>query len=421
MRLGRRMAGAGAAACMLFAAYWSLRFARADQLAHSSAVSGAAGAVRLAPANARYWLRWAALKTENHENAAEILDRALATNPHDASAWIRAGLDAEMRGDNGRAERCLLRAARVNRAYEPRWTLANFYFRRGDQRRFWTWVRSALGWSYGDRRPLFDLCWGTSSDGDTILAKAIPDRHEVLIDYLWFLLSENRLDEGAKVAERLERNAAQTDRDALLYFTDRMLSSGRWAQGLSAWNALCARGILPYAPLDPARGISLANGNFAAEPVAGGFDWRFPQVDGVSLVRVSAPGALRISFSGKQPESCEVLARFIPVMPSTAYTLRFRQQTPDLTKDTGLRWRIFDASSGRDLAAEAPQLGAERWSDGAAAFTTAEQTHLVRLALVYQRVSGSTRIEGALWLRDVSIASALNHQSCSPAFAAAAS
>ena len=41
----------------------------------------------------------------------------------------QAGLAAETRGDAALAEKWLQEAATVDRQYEPRWTLANFYFR----------------------------------------------------------------------------------------------------------------------------------------------------------------------------------------------------------------------------------------------------------------------------------------------------
>ena len=42
-------------------------------------------------------------------------------------------------------------AARVDRTFDPRWTLANYYFRRQNWDEFWKWMRAAAEMSYGDR------------------------------------------------------------------------------------------------------------------------------------------------------------------------------------------------------------------------------------------------------------------------------
>ena len=83
------------------------------------------------------------------------LERAVALNPSDAGSWIELGLRWEADGNAGRAEQYLLRAAEVDRQYLPRWSLANFYFRRKDTEKFWAWARASAEMVYGDARPLF--------------------------------------------------------------------------------------------------------------------------------------------------------------------------------------------------------------------------------------------------------------------------
>jgi Tfp pilus assembly protein PilF len=63
--------------------------------------------------------------------------------PRSSSAWIDTGLAAEEAGDYAGAERSLLEAARIDRQHLPAWSLANFYFRRGDPASFWPWARRA--------------------------------------------------------------------------------------------------------------------------------------------------------------------------------------------------------------------------------------------------------------------------------------
>ena len=60
------------------------------------------------------------------------------------------GLAKERAGDFEGAARDLLRAAEVDRQYLPAWTLANFYFRRGDRPAFRNWVRRSAELAPGD-------------------------------------------------------------------------------------------------------------------------------------------------------------------------------------------------------------------------------------------------------------------------------
>ena len=57
----------------------------------------------------------------------------------------------------------------------------------------------------------------------------------------------------------------------------------------------------------------ITNGDFATEPSGHGFDWRLAHPPGVT--DIALPGAHRIVFSGKQPESCELLRQFVVLEP----------------------------------------------------------------------------------------------------------
>ena len=106
-----------ALAC-LGAAYYSLRIAYAEYLFRSGRPGTMERAAALVPLRGDYQAR------------VNRLDRAVKLNPYLASAWIELGVRAEAAGDAVKAEAALREAARVDRTFEPRWTLANFYFRR---------------------------------------------------------------------------------------------------------------------------------------------------------------------------------------------------------------------------------------------------------------------------------------------------
>ncbi len=375
-----------AATLLAAAAYWSARLAWADHLYHADTLAALRRAVALDPGNARYRAWLAELEEHDGRDPTAALEAAARLNPRDSTIWIRLGLRAETARDFPTAERDLLEAARVDRQFDPRSTLMNYSFRRGDAAPFWRWSREAFAISYGDLTPLFQLCWRMTSDPETVRA-ALPSRHPLLGRYLSFLLAEGRLDAAAPVARDFLAQAGAPDTGILLAWCDRLLEARRAAEAVDAWNALCARRLVPYPPLAPARGVSLTNGSFAGVPLLRGFDWRIPSNPEITVEHMDSPPGLKFSLSGKEPERCELLAQFVPLVPGRKYRLRYQLETTDIPPDSGLHWEV-DVGQVPDLPSD---------------FLFSAPSPLVRLALVYERREGTARIQGSLALRNLAL------------------
>jgi hypothetical protein len=373
------------------AAYWTLRLAYADLLFHTGVSAAVVRARGLAPGNAAYFT--AADDSSDHP----VLAAAVAFDPYYAHGWIELGLDAELEGDTARAERLLLEAARVDKTYEPRWTLANFYFRRGEREKFWRWAREAVEISYQDQTPLFLLCWRMSSDPAEILRGAIPPQPRFLGQYLSFLIQRENLDAAEAVGDLLAPLADEAETPLLLLCSDYLLQKGRDAPALRYWNTLCRRYRIDRRLLQPGSGVSLTNGDFSAVPLETAFDWRLQRAEGIAFAVPAGPSAgLRASFSGSQPEVAHVLEQLLPLVPSRRYRLRYSYRTEGIAPASGLRWEVADGASSKDLCSES-------WKQEELDFTTPPNMSLGRLALAYRRALGTTRIEGSLWLQKVSL------------------
>ena len=386
---------------LTFAGYWSLRLAWADHLSRAADPETVERSVRLVPGDADIRIRHANQSEAAGADPSPALQSAAALDPANATVWVRLGLSAEMRGDLGAAERSLLRAARASRQFEPRWTLANYYARRADPAHFWPWARDSLLMAYADLNPVFQLCWSMSQDSTVILECAVPPRRSVLNAYLGFLLRENKLAAAQPVAARLAALATSEDRPALTAWCNQQLDRGSVPAAVQIWNTLCERRLLPYAPLD-ANCAPLTDGDFAAEPLGGGFAWRLAPLAGVAAGRNPSPRYLWFSFNGEQPEACEPLAQFLPLAPGARYRLRFAYRTSEIGEESGLCWRVFDARTGASMAAS-PWLSSPDWKTAELDFTTAPATVLARLTLTCRRLPGATRIEGGLSLRGFSL------------------
>src|SRR5947208_8558046 len=115
------------------------------------------------------------------------LQRALSLNPRYTAAWIALGIEAETRGDRGKAEASLIRAAGIDHTYLPRWTLANFYLRAGNMPQFWIWARRSAEIAH-DPTALFQLCWRASREAPEILGRANPIEPAARRAYFHFLV-----------------------------------------------------------------------------------------------------------------------------------------------------------------------------------------------------------------------------------------
>jgi tetratricopeptide (TPR) repeat protein len=361
---------------LIAAAVYSIRLAIADAAFRKQTPEGVARALEILPDRANYLLLRALQLDYDGVDSMALLERAARVNPLSSAPRIRLGLAAEMRGDFSKAETWLLESARVDRQFEPRWTLANFYFRRERWDDFWKWMRAALENSYGDRRLAFDLCWRVTQDSDEVLRRAIPDQHDVLARYLYYVMDQHR-DAVGPVALKLAALGNMADVPLLESACDVLLDSGNVEGARGLWKRLGHRET----------GL-ITNGDFAAEPRGHGFDWRLARALGVT--DISLPGAHRVLLSGKQPESCELLRQFVVLEPSKKYLLHWEARTRGLGSPTGVAWDEQGAVES-----------AEDWLAGHLEFTAGKA--LTPVILVYRRPPGQARAEGSVEIRNVSL------------------
>jgi hypothetical protein len=358
-------------------------------------------AVRLSPGDAEFRLKLASARQAGGGDPTSALRAAANLDTGNADTQIRLGLAAEMRGDARSAESHLLEAPRVSRQFAPRWALANYYFRRADVEHFWPWARESLLMGYGDMGPVFRLCWNMSQDANLILARAIPERRAVLNSYVQFLMREGRLEASAPAAVKLAAIASMDEQRTLVSWCNWQIDKGSSAAALQVWNTLCARHLIPFAPIDPGR-APLTDGAFAATQFGGGFAWRIPAVTGITSGMNRSPRYFWVAFGGDQPESCVPLLQIVPVAAGASYRLGIDYHTSELPAASGLRWSAIDPRTGADLAIGSPWLSSMDWTRAEVRFT-GPASGLVYLTLIGRRLPGATRIAGSLELRQISL------------------
>ena len=156
-------------------------------------------------------------------------------------------------------------------------------------------------------------------------------------------------------ARKVLEGNREADVPVLMAACDGLLESKLTEAAIEVWNRLAERHRIPFGAVD-GTGPALTNATFSTAPTFHGFDWRLPAAEGVSPSSEEPPPGLRLTFSGEQPESCEVLVQFVPLREETDYDLEYVYRTGGIGPGTGLRWRVIHSA----LAPATPRPGCLR-------------------------------------------------------------
>ncbi len=379
----------------VWAAVASLRQAWAEQMASTQP----AAAIGLDPSRADFYLFLADTHERAGQDALKPLTTALVLRPADADIRIRLGLTEEANGDLSRAEHHLLEAAKLSRKYEPCWVLANYYYRRNHLGSFWWWARKALERSYGNRTSLFELCWRVAPKGDLLLQELAPGRREDKLALASFLLNRQLSHSVESLLKELSLEALASEKALFLESCEQLLSAGRVSASLDVWNHFCASSGL-CEQLDGASG-SLLPKSVALSPrtLQGGFDWRLPEVPGLTVRPGSPSEGWTIALEGNQPEQFEALWRHLPATGGRAYRVHFDYGVStapgaDPAQATGLKWQVV-LLDGRMLDESEYFVSVPRTSS-AFTFAAPGGTNGIRLILKHERQAGWVRFRGSV-------------------------
>ena len=407
-----------------FAAWRSIRFARADWLANVGTLDALNQAIRLEPDDAAMLARAAIYRSDNDDPSPAVdqdLRRAAQMNPFDSHVLMTIGLREEFRGNSAQAESFLIRAAEVDRQFKPAWTLANYYYRAGRPDKSWPMIQRILNLDPldFDTLPVFELCWrqpGNQVIGDQVtfsrrILSLIPKRGHRPVQYLDFLIRTRRTEaalDAWPVAFAAADPADSADRGTLIGFTEFLAGAERLPDAVKIWNQLADRAIVHSGQLDPAKGTSIADPDFRFPPLATAFGWRVPEITGVFASGFS--GSVRFEITGDEPQSAELLSVSAPVLSATRYHLRWKSDGSSLSapQDPGFSFLITLKQNGRgpaEAVTQCPPLlspsSHETCDFQTAAGSGAGPLEQARIDLAYTRAPGTTRVSGVLQLLNV--------------------
>jgi tetratricopeptide (TPR) repeat protein len=364
--------------------WFSWKAERADSLFREDTIDSLRAAIELVPDGWQYYMRLAQL---DRAHAHGLLETALNLNGYNAQAAIELALQDESEGNYGAAEKLLLGAFAVDHTYLPRWTLANFYFRRDNMPAFWIWARKAAEMPTEDMGPLFELCWHVTPDAGQIAKAVLNDDRGLVRQYLSFLGEKGQTDALATVAPRLVKvGNPEMDRAFLLGSVNWLVTANDAAGANGVWKSMVEQHWVAADPTVP------NNGEFNREPLPVAFDWTLPEYPGLH----SWPGSsgLETEFTGEEPEDCLIAEQYLTLAPGR-YNLNYSYHTTGIAPGTGIRWQILDAKTGNTVA-ESEALSSDDQTRTNWMFVIPDGVSLQRLRLAYQRALGTPRISGTL-------------------------
>ncbi len=364
---------------------------KADNLFHSDTADSLRAAIRLEPDAWKYSMRLAAL---DQAHGKQLLETVVKLDPYNAEADVELGLRLEAAGEYSDAEKLLLNAFAIDHTFLPRWSLANFYFRRDNMPAFWHWARMAADIPSDQTEPLFELCWKASTDANEISRNILNNNPALIGKYLHFLLEKNQLPGAADAAYRLLRFGDPATDDAEEFsVVNRLIAAGDAGSAKELWSALIDKHWIVADQTAP------NNPNFARDPLPVGFDWTLISNSGARTWFGAA--GMETEFSGDQPEECKIIEQDLVLAPGD-YVLDYTYRTEGIAPETGIKWQIIAPDSETPLA-QSTNLSSESLAEAKFPFTVSTNTPVIILRLHYLRALGTTRIAGTLTIHSVQI------------------
>lgn len=384
---------------LLWASVLAVRVAIADAAFLTRTPEGTEKAVQWAPGNATYHRTLGVVFLgRNPARSEHEFREAIRLNPWDSQSRIQLATLLESQGRLEEAEREFRTAPKFDATYMPRWSLANFEFRRGNINEFWTWARAAAAMSFGDRFALYDLAAAT---GEKNLAGRLNLKGDDLwTTYLQWAIQKGPASEIRLAALEVAATRKQTVAATVQQACSRLLDLNQVDAALEVWNAGVKAGIVPAG--EAARG-KITNPSFASTPGGSGFDWVAIKPSGGNILRENGAGGLRIRFTGDQAERCDLLSQRIAVDPGTSYRVLSKYHTEGAGQQSGLKWVVSSSSPQGQLGTMTEDL----WDGGSGhtvvSFSVPAGTTWVQLVLRYQRPLGEVRIAGEVSVFSVKI------------------
>jgi tetratricopeptide (TPR) repeat protein len=386
----------------------------ADVLNRTSSPENWLRAAQIEPGYGEYWHHLGYYRQNDLDSADPVLateyyEKAVRTDSRSSRYWLDLA-SALQQADHPQQARDAFQQAVANFpiSAEAKWAFGNFLLLQGDFNGGVAQLRQAVLIDPSLRPLAISRCWQSHPDADMLLDQLLPAQPAAYADALDFFASNQDVDSGIKVWNRLIALKQPFPVHLTFSFFDEMIRQGRAEEGRRMWQQAYDVDRLAYDL--PADRSVVWNGGFEHDLADGGFGWRTYGAPGVTIepdteVVHSGKRSVRIDFEGAANVDFFHLFQYVAVQPGRKYHFRGWLRTDAITTDSGVRFSLSD--QGNKTAGEllTPSVtGTTPWTLMETDIVAGPTSHVLNLQVRRFPARGfDSRIEGTAWVDDVSL------------------
>ena len=393
--------------------FQAIRIWVADYRVHSNRIDQMERGVALEPENASAWDRLGRAKETDFVNpdpAGAVADfqKAVARVPLSATYWTDLASAYESIGNLPLAREAFNRA----RAAYPAsalvaWSYGNFLLRRDDNDSGFAQINHAVRADPSLAMPAVSQAWHKTQDANVLLNQVLPATQDAYFQAIDFMAASGQATAALAIWRRLLSIGKPVELRRSIPFIEFLIESDREEDTNRVWREALAAAGLPHN--EPTNQSLIWNGDFARDFLNGGLDWRWNSPLGASIGFDAPPPSsegrsLRLDFSGGANLDLSEPLQFVPVEPSHSYHFHAVLRTEGITTENGLFFSMGDPHHGAPVVSTESFTGSHSWTPAEVDYSTGPQTHFL---VVQVRRSQSrmfeNKLNGTVWIGDVSL------------------
>jgi hypothetical protein len=399
-----------AAAILMFQA---IRIWVADYRVHSNRIDQMERGVALEPENSSAWDRLGRAKETDFVNpdpAGAVADfqKAVARVPLSATYWMDLAGAYESIGNIPLAREAYSRArAAYPASAQVAWSYGNFLLRRDDNDAGFAQINHAVQADPSLAMAAVSQAWHKTQDANVLLNQVLPATQDAYFQAIDFMAANGQPAAALQIWERLLTLGKPVGLKRSVPLLEFLIESDRAEDTSRVWREALAAAGVPHS--EPANQSLIWNGDFARDFLNDGLDWRWNSPLGASIGFDAPPPSsegrsLRLDFSGGANLDLSEPLEFVPVEPSHSYHFHAELRTEGITTENGLFFSMGDPHHGAAVVSTESLTGSHTWTPVDVEYKTSPQTHFL---IVQVRRSQShlfeNKLSGTAWIGDVSL------------------
>jgi len=393
--------------------FQAIRIWVADYRVHSNRIDQMERGVALEPENASAWDHLGRAKetdfvSPDPAGAVADFEKAVARVPLSATYWTDLAGAYESIGNIPLAREAFNRA----RAAYPAsalvaWSYGNFLLRRDDNDAGFAQINHAVQADPSLAMPAVSQAWHKTQDANVLLNQVLPATQDAYFQAIDFMAASGQPTAALAIWQRLLSIGKPVELRRSIPFIEFLIESDRAEDTSRVWREALAAAGVPHS--EPANQSLIWNGDFARDFLNDGLDWRWNSPLGASIGFDAPPPSsegrsLRLDFSGGANLDLSEPLEFVPVEPSHSYHFHAELRTEGITTENGLFFSMGDPHHGAAVVSTESLTGSHTWTPVDVEYKTSPQTHFL---IVQVRRSQShlfeNKLSGTAWIGDVSL------------------